>query len=193
MSVGNPTLSPERSTGYDFGIEQSLLGCKLVAGSTYFRHDLISQIDFVGFGYENIEGQGHTWGVENFVEWRPIDTVKARVSHTYTQGLTIGTGSFDIPKNQLGGEVSWEQGKFKVWTRGTYIGSRNVGIFNLDTFVTDRIHENSYVRVDAGASYEIAKSVQIYGRIENLFDESYTESGFRAPGLGVFGGVKTEF
>jgi vitamin B12 transporter len=192
FNVGNPTLSPERSTGYDFGAEQNLSEDILV-GSTYFRHDLISQIDFVGFGYENIGGQGHTWGVESFADWKPADGLKARVSHTYTQALAEGTGSFDIPKNQWGGEVEWKSGKFTAWTRGTYIGPRTVGIFNLDTFLTDKIHEDAFVRVDAGASYEIAKAVQVYGRIENIFDEGYTESGFRTPGLGVFGGVRTEF
>lgn len=192
-NVGNVTLSPERSTGYDFGIEQSLLNCGLIVGSTYFRHDLASQIDFVGSGYKNIDGQGHTWGIENFAEWRPFDSVKTRLSHTYTQRLKIGTGLFDIPKNQFGAEAEWKHGKFAVWTRGTYIGSRTVGIFNSNTFVTNNINETSYVRVDTGASYEIAKSVQVYGRIENLFDEGYTESGFRAPGLGAFVGLKTEF
>jgi vitamin B12 transporter len=41
------------------------------------------------------------------------------------------------------------------------------------------------------ASYDITDNIQIYGRVENLFDAQYqTVSGFGTPGMSAFGGVR---
>lgn len=193
FNVGNPHLSPERSKGYDFGFEQPLFGCVMNIGSTFFRHDLINQIDFVGFGYQNIPGEGHTLGVENFIEVYPWNRIEAKLSHTYTKRLTRGTGMFDIPRNQIAGEVNWKKGKWRIGGSIVYVGSRQVGIFNNDTFLTDTLSEKTYTKVNAGIYYEPRPEIEIYVRVENLLDEKYTESGFRAPGTGVYTGFRTKF
>ena len=43
--VGNPKLKPERSSGWDFGIEQRLAGERLVLDATYFRARLEDEIN----------------------------------------------------------------------------------------------------------------------------------------------------
>ena len=48
--------------------------------------------------------------------------------------------------------------------------------------------------VDLRASYPINDALEIYGRIENAFDEDYqTVLNYGAPGQGVFGGVRVRF
>ncbi|MGM3078599.1 hypothetical protein ACS2TM_26850, partial [Bacillus cereus group sp. BC310] len=91
-------------------------------------------------------------------------------------------GMFDIPRNQIAGEIGWTQGKWRITSRSVYVGSRTVGIFDTDTFVTDILPEKSYTKVDLGIYYDPTPVIEIYVRAENILDEKYTESGFRAPG-----------
>lgn len=191
FEIGNEGLSPERSRGFDLGFEQRLTD-DLTAGTTFFRNDLINQIDYVGSGYRNIDGQGHTHGTESFVEFLR-GNFDAKVSHTYTQRLANGTGAFDIPKAQIAGDIGWTFGKWRIGAQAVYVGNRNVGVFNTTTFVTDTIPEQAYTKVDAGVYYDPAKDITVYVRAENLFNEKYTEAGFRAPGTGVYSGVRTKF
>jgi vitamin B12 transporter len=50
---------------------------------------------------------------------------------------------------------------------------------------------DGYTLVNLTASYQVTDRVQVYGRIENLFDEQYEDVlGFNTPGIGAFVGVR---
>src|SRR3546814_12795749 len=51
-----------------------------------------------------------------------------------------------------------------------------------------------YVLVDVRASIPVIQGVELYGRIENLFDERY-ETAFRygTPGRAVYGGIRLNY
>jgi outer membrane receptor protein involved in Fe transport len=51
-----------------------------------------------------------------------------------------------------------------------------------------------YTIVNLAANYEVNEHFSAFGRIDNLFDVRYQNpTGFLAPGLGVFGGLKVTF
>ena len=53
---------------------------------------------------------------------------------------------------------------------------------------------DEYTLVDIRASYPINDNLEVYGRIENAFDEDYqTVLNYGTPGQGVFGGVRVRF
>jgi vitamin B12 transporter len=53
---------------------------------------------------------------------------------------------------------------------------------------------DDYFLVNLAASYDINKYVQVYGRIDNLFDEKYEEAwSYATPGFSLYGGVKFTF
>ena len=56
---------------------------------------------------------------------------------------------------------------------------------------TNTTRLDGYVVTDIRASFGITEQIEIFGRIENLFDEQY-ETIFRygQPGRAVFGGVR---
>ncbi|MNI28741.1 Vitamin B12 transporter BtuB precursor [compost metagenome] len=63
--------------------------------------------------------------------------------------------------------------------------------FNNDT---NTVKVDAYTLVDLRASYPINDTLEVYGRIENAFDEDYqTVLNYGAPGRGVFGGVRVRF
>ena len=48
-----------------------------------------------------------------------------------------------------------------------------------------------YSLLDLLAQWDVARGVQIFGRIENLFDEQYqTVDGYNQPSLGAFVGLR---
>ncbi len=54
-----------------------------------------------------------------------------------------------------------------------------------------RVQLKSYTLVNLSASYQINNLVQLYGRIDNLFDQYYEEVlGYATPGFSGYLGVK---
>ena len=54
-----------------------------------------------------------------------------------------------------------------------------------------RVTLKSYTLVNLGADYRINERWQVYGRVENLFDEQYEEVfSFLSPGRAVYAGLR---
>jgi len=193
--VGNPELDPEESIGWDVGAEQSLFDDRITAGVTYFHNefdDLIKYID--GSGYVNIDN-AETWGIESFVEVRPFKDLSTRVMYTYThtdddEGLPL----LRRPMHKAGFNVCY---KF-LDERGTanldllYVGERD----DIDSSVwpSRRVEVDDYVVVNLSGSFKVHKYVEVFARIENLFDQDYEEVfGYGTPGISAYGGVKLTF
>jgi vitamin B12 transporter len=68
-----------------------------------------------------------------------------------------------------------------------YVGARYS-----DTANTQKL--GTYTLVNLAGSYDVTKNLQLFGRIDNLFDREYEEvAGYGAPGIGAYGGVKVSF
>ncbi|MFN3228123.1 MAG: TonB-dependent receptor domain-containing protein, partial [Hyphomicrobiales bacterium] len=51
-----------------------------------------------------------------------------------------------------------------------------------------------YTRVDVIASYKAHEHLEIYGRVENLFDVEYEEiNGYNTPGFSAYAGIRATF
>jgi len=54
-----------------------------------------------------------------------------------------------------------------------------------------RVELDDYVVVNLSGSFKVHKYVEVFARIENLFDEDYEEAfGYGTPGISAYGGVK---
>ncbi len=50
---------------------------------------------------------------------------------------------------------------------------------------------DDWTRVDLRSAFQLNETVELYGRVENLFDEQYQDlSGYGTPGLSGFFGVR---
>ena len=62
---------------------------------------------------------------------------------------------------------------------------------DFSTFPATRVTLDGYTLVNIAGSYVVNKYLTVFARIENLFDDEYEEVlGFRARGIGAFGGVR---
>jgi vitamin B12 transporter len=190
--VGNHDLDPEESIGWDVGVEQALFNDLLTLGATYFHNEFDDLIEFVnGQGYVNID-EAETYGVESFIEVRPFKDLSARVMYTYTHtDDDEGEPLLRRPLHKAGLNVCY---RF-LDERGTvnldllYVGERDDKDFTVTP--ARRLKLDDYVVVNLSGSFKVHKYVELFARIENLFDQDYEEAfGYGTPGFSVYGGVK---
>ena len=195
FSIPNPNLKPEQSRGADFGFEQPLFNDRIRFGSTYFKNDITDLIFFEpipgSFLGQNVNiGNAITEGTENFVTFNVIDHVKVRSDYTFTRTVDTDTGL------QL---LRRPKEKFSVTTLWNPIDPLTLSATVLHVSDWSDIDRNTgvpvtapgYTIVNLRADYAINDQLKVFGRIDNVANVHYQNpTGFLAPGLGVFGGIR---
>ena len=185
FEIGNTELSPERSNSFDGGIEyQDDLN---TAGLNFFINDIDNMIDFVGMMYENVDGERRTHGFEGYYERFLLGCLSARVGFTHQDSNRVG-----VPDNKVYGSLSAIKGKWNGRFLVQWTDSKEYSIFNADTFLFENASEDGSVNASLTVGYQVKENVEVYGRIENLFDDTYTQDGFNQDGFGAFAGVKVK-
>lgn len=199
--VGNPALKPEEARGFDAGIDQSLWGGRATVGATYFRQsisDLISS-EFLGGGVSrpiNLPGTSKIRGVELEGTVEPLNGLSLRATYTYMD--TEDANGRELTRRPQ------HSGTFDVTYR--FLDDRalaNLGIVYSGDFM-DRVFDSSfnnrnvpmddYTVVNVAGSYGLTENIQLYGRVENVFDTDYEEVySFGSNGRLAIGGVKATF
>ncbi len=190
----NPALKPEESTGYDAGFEQSVLQDRLRFGATYFHNDvtnlIAAQTDPVKFisTYVNVN-QSVIKGYETFATWAVNSQLKLRADYTFTHvDATSFAAYLRRPSHKYGVTAIWTP------TDALQISAALVSVsgwFDYDRAVFTTLNAPGYTVVNLAARYKVNDKVQVFGRIDNLFDQHYENpTGFLRPGFGIFGGVR---
>ncbi len=188
-SYGDPGLEPEESTGWDFGLEQSVYENRVTLGATVFHNELENMIDYDynTWSYGNI-ARADTKGVEISGSAHAAENLTIRLNYTYTNTKDITTGMplLRRAKNKISFDLNYgflERGNVNLEI--LYVGER------------DDIYEvklDGYVLFNPAASFQITRNIQMFGRVENLFDRDYVEvAGYGTPGISVYGGLKFSF
>lgn len=187
--VGNENLEPEESTGYDIGIEQPLLDRQLVIAVFWFWNDIDDLIDYNNadnlIGYYNIPGV-QTQGIESTISWYPCDYFNMQLGYTYTDTEDDNGDRLDRrPLHKGTADLNFYPVKnLQVNLNAVYVSQRYDDDEELD----------AYTLVNLAASYQVCKTVKVFGRIENFFDEEYEEvDGYGTADLSAYAGVKLNF
>ncbi|TDP40389.1 TonB-dependent receptor plug domain-containing protein [Zavarzinia compransoris] len=199
--VGNPGLKPEQTRGFDIGVDQSFWGGRGAVGATYFRQsisDLISS-EFLGGGVSrpiNLAGTSKVRGVEVEGTLEPLNGLTLRATYTYmdsedAQGVQLvrrpeQAGTFDVTYRFLDGRALANVGV-------VYHGDFTDRVFD-SSFNNRNVPMDDYTLVNVAGAYDVLDNVQLYGRVENLFDTDYEEVySFGSNGRLAIGGVKATF
>jgi vitamin B12 transporter len=190
--VGNQNLEPEKCQGWDIGIEQFLLNDYLTLSFTYFQNDFEDLIlyDFIQ-GYINIS-QAETKGFEIFMSARPLKDLTIQGSYTYTDAQDRETGEQLLRRPKHKANLSFNLRLFKRANANLFIihvGKR------LDLFPYPTISEaDAYTLFNLAASYQVSKHIELFGRIDNLFDREYEAVlGYGTPGRSAYVGIKATY
>jgi len=192
-------LEPERDLGWDLGVEQRFCSGRVAVGLTYFQNDLSNVIGFNGqFDTLNL-GEARTQGVEAELRVTPVKDLAFHASYTYLDAEK--TSAADI--SQLPGARLPRRSRNEVYVSASYLWCKKLRMTIEAKFVNAREELNfggpnfdieDYAFVNLAAEYEISPRFSIFGRIDNLTDEQYSEVfGFPALGRVAFGGFKVRF
>jgi vitamin B12 transporter len=208
---GNPDLQPESARSFDLGVEQKLVGDTLVASLTWFQRRTRNQIDFTPcrpdlaicaggarpFGtYDNI-ARARTRGVEATLDLRPAEWLSVGAAYTYVdaENRTPGHAEFGLallrrPLSSLALNADARTGS------GLSVGGTLRMLsdsIDRDAFGS-RVRLEGYALADLRAAYAVTERVELYGRVENLFDEEHeTVLGYGTPGRAAYAGVRVRY
>lgn len=196
---GNPDLAPEKSRGWDFGVEQTLLEQRIQLGATWFHNrfdNLISNRYNVATGkfeWLNID-DARTRGLELTLEVQPVDSVSIAAGYTYTDTEDRATGQELLrrPSDKYNLNVNYrplEQAELTLEL--LHVGKRE-DFDSEPPFAVTTL--SAYTVVNLMGAYSFSEALRLTGRIENLLDEKYEEvSGYGTPGIAGYVGASLSF
>jgi len=187
---GNPALLPERSRGWDIGMQQSLLDGVIILDATCFRNDFRNLIDydFITNTLQNI-GQARATGLE--VSGTCILTPQSTISANYT--------CTDAKDLQFGGKLARRPHHKASLTYGRQSLDERTQLNATLLVVGDRLDLpqryggtvlDNYLLLNLAGSYQINPQWELFGRIDNVTNEQYIEAlGFGTPGIAGYAGL----
>ena len=200
--VPNPNLEAEESTGWDAGLELSLARGAIVVDATYFSANLENEIvtrflPFFQTTVENLIGESTREGVELSARWRPYAWLSFGAAYTWLdsrddKGLPEIRRARD--SGRLDATMAFAGGRGTLTLAAAYNGETPDLAFGLPTFESVRVKLDDYWLATIAARYKLRPGVEIFGRVENVFDADYQEVyGFETAGIAGFAGLKLTF
>ncbi|MEY4983725.1 MAG: hypothetical protein RIR62_1991, partial [Pseudomonadota bacterium] len=196
---GNPNLQPEKNRSVDLGVEFPVFAERGTIDITIFRETLTDEITDVplggnAFGFVNQSGDSDRQGVEVQGDVQATDDLSLRMAYTYLDA-TNPDGSVEIrrPRHELmlGATLAAFGG------RGTVSGDLRHVSGNVDTQFWgnfDNAPLPAYTTVNLSARYDLTDSLQLTGRVENLFDADAVDVwGYATRGRALYVGIDAKF
>ncbi len=203
---GNETLNPERARSYEIGIEQSALNNQLRFGVTAFRRNTRGQIDFMScfgqsngictnrpFGtFDNIR-RTRAEGIEAFVRIAPTQSLSVGANYSYIDATNRDTGLVLLRRPRHSVNLSADWTAFAKLKLGASLRlASDSADSDFQTF--SRTSLDGYELASVRASYPVSEQIEVFGRLENLFDAQYeTVSGFGTYGRNAHIGIRGRF
>ena len=213
---GDPRLEPDRYRTIDAGVDQYLFKSRLLVSATAFYNQVTSLTAFNSaggirpetdpygrsLGYLNSSG-GFSRGVETAIEARPTSSLWLSGGYTYTRSETaedtIVPGFFIVPavfEHMVTFVVTNRWNNRLDATFDLFHGGATYGSF----FAAGRPRAFKYpgfTKAAVVAGYRLVNHarapLRAYVKVDNLFDETYYEIGWRNLGRTVVAGLSVGF
>lgn len=205
LFVGNPDLEPETSRGYELGVDAELFERAGRVSFAYFHQKLEDEIE--GFVFDpatgfftarNRDGDSRRKGVEAVLDVDIGQALTVSASYTYTDAEEAAADGADRQEIRRPRHAASLHANYRF---ASDRGNLNLGInhsgeqldnfFPPPFFAAETVTLEAYTVVDLAASWRLTESLELTGRVENLFDEDYEEIlGFVRPGRAVFVGLR---
>ena len=192
---GNPDLRPETARNFDLGFEQPILDGRARFFATYFNRrstDLIA-FSFATFQSENIDRVTST-GVEAGFNLNPTDRLDIQASYTLVDavnrsaGANFGNRLALRPQHSGSLTVDWQT------PFGLSVGSSLLLIGDSFDDASNSVALDGYALVGLRASLPINDRLELYGRVDNIFDVQYSVvAGYNSFGRNAAVGVRAKF
>jgi vitamin B12 transporter len=191
--LANPGLAPEKSRGWDAGLDQDLAGGAATVSVTYFQNQFRNLFDWEYVNYVTYEGRtinrarATTEGLELAATSRLGDRVKARASYTCLEAHDDDTGARLARRPRHTGDAEVQVQATKTWLAGA-------GVHLVASNLDGATPFGSYTAVRVFTSYAVRPGFLLKVRVENALDRSYEEAyGYPALPRRVFASAEWRF
>ncbi|MEO6078379.1 MAG: TonB-dependent receptor [Steroidobacteraceae bacterium] len=197
--TGNPALKPEKSEGWEVGVDQSLAGGQVLLGVTYFDNELKDEIYTIFTPPTYVASPGNRTtlskqkGVELTAEAR-IAQWRVAAAYTHLNAREAAVKEIRRPDTIASLNVNWRalSDQFGVNLTVRYNGDMLDN--NFTATGPARVTLESFTLVNLGMDMRLSDRTKLYGRIENLLDEKYEEIYTTAtPGRAAYVGLSLKF
>jgi vitamin B12 transporter len=189
--IGNESLNPERSTGWDIGIEQYFLEGQILLSATYFKNDYTNLIQFDSLqGYTNV-GNAESKGIELFIQAHSRSGLILNVSYTRTEARDLDADNYLLRRPQDKFSASFlypflRKGNIRLSL--IHIGEREDLDFSIWPAI--RVTLPDYTLLNSVISYDLTQQIQLFLRMDNLLNEKYEMiKGYGTPGRSAYLGL----
>ena len=196
----NSDLTPEQSQSWELGVDKALLDDRLEVKATYFNAKLENEIatkfkcnqncdnddwmdDVWVSSPENIDGISKQQGLELSSSWLVSESFVLDASYTYTDSTQEGVDEIRRARNLGSLNLLWRaEDKLTINVNAQHNGKQtDIGGVTLDAFTL----------VNLNANLNATDKLDIYLRLDNLFDEDYQEVfGYQTLGFGASFGLR---
>jgi vitamin B12 transporter len=202
---GNEDLDPEKSLGWDVGVEQSFLNQSVQTGLTYFNTvyedrigwdpDLITPQTPWG-AYNQLDGETKTSGIEAFFTYQVLSDLTLSMDYTYTDTEDPdGNRLVRRPYNKihLNSQYAFLE-KGRVNLDAYWVGERDEITSAMDENGNRVEYLDDYLLVNVAVNYDITSHMNVHTRLDNLFDEFYEDAwSYASPGRSAYVGLKVTY
>ena len=195
--IGNPALRPERSKGWEAGVEQRL-GRGTTLDATWFKSRLTDEIRIIYTAPAftatpvNRDTDSTQEGLEIALHAQPHPQLRFDAAYTWLRAREGGlaevrrpahTGSFDAtvlgPDQRLSATLTLR-----------YNGRQTDLAYTDPSYVPLRVALPDYVLLNLGLRWQVTDRVALHARVENLLGERYQEIfSYQAAGRSAMAGL----
>lgn len=188
---GNPDLLPEKSSGYEIGVEH-VFSPQALARVTLFTSDIDNLITWTETEPWRWEAQNvdtaSIKGWESEIRLEPWKKLSLLLSYTYLEAKD--TKEFQSkslpyrPENKFSWNLEYKlQENLYVYVEGKLVGDRYTNREN-----TEKLP--AYSLLGGRITYKPTQRIETFIKVENILDERYEDmNGYPMPGTTVSGGV----
>ena len=193
---GNAALRPEASKSYDVGIDQSLADGRALISLTGFVRNTVNQINYdnATFTFGNID-RTRAKGIEATLALRPVDPLNITASYSYIDARDrSGRPAFDGKRLPRRAEHAVSLSADYDWSFGLTTGATITMVSDSFDNAANTVRLDGYALAGGRVSLAVSERIELYGRIDNLFDADYaTAFNYGTYGRAAFGGVRARF
>jgi vitamin B12 transporter len=199
--IGNAALRPEKSTGWEVGLDQQLGDIASIA-VTYFDSELEGEI-FTTFPPPNFIAtpanrttESRQRGVEVSLNAQIAEAWSFDAAYSYLDAEENGVEEVRRPRHIASAALTWtapgDAASATLVVR--HNGATPDVAFTDPSFVPVRVRLDDYTLVNFNARVKLSDSFNAFARVENLFDEDYEQVfSFVSPGRSAVVGLEARF
>jgi vitamin B12 transporter len=200
--VGNPSLKPESSRGFEASLRyrKGAFDAALTSYEQQLHSEIVDVFDPVSFlsSTVNRSGISHRSGLEAELGWSISDRLRVSANYAFLHATEPDASELgqvrEVRRPKHSGAIAADGsvGRFTYGASIAYVGKRSDTDF--DAFPAALVTLHPYWLAGARVAYSLRQNLELFARGSNLLNQQFEDVfGSRTEGRAVYAGLKLSF